>query len=231
MKINRLNWDSKLFGYEVGRLTLSKYDVEYFPNTDELNNFKLVYIFSDIPLNDNNFTREYVKVTYSKKISDNEDSKREKDINIENSINVLTPSLIRLTYQSGAYSRFKLDSNFKQNEFEKLYLKWLENSINGSIADYVFVAEVAESQTRGFVTLDIEGKNSTIGLIAVDEKCRGMGIGTMLLNKVETKSIEKGCDQIFVSTQLENVNACNFYERNGFEKMEIKYIYHLWNKE
>ena len=53
--------------------------------------------------------------------------------------NFPSEQLINLSIQSGLYSRYKIDPDFKNNEFENLYLAWIENSVNKKIADHTFV--------------------------------------------------------------------------------------------
>src|SRR5690606_27130927 len=60
--------------------------------------------------------------------------------------------LLQLTLESGEYSRFAIDKNFVNNEYRKLYTKWIENSIDKINAIEVLLAVEGES-ILGFVTL------------------------------------------------------------------------------
>ena len=56
--INRLDWDSSFFGYEVGRLEISSAQTfDYLKMKKESEKFQLIYIFSAIKLRENHHLR------------------------------------------------------------------------------------------------------------------------------------------------------------------------------
>lgn len=91
-------------------------------------------------------------------------------------LNYVSEKLKLLTLQSGFFSRFKTDLHFRNNEFNKLYLEWIEKSVEKIIAIEVLVYYINEEE-KGFVTLNVTNNVGHIGLIAVDEKERGKSIG------------------------------------------------------
>lgn len=230
MKIDRLVWDSNFFGYEVGKISicssllLKEKKVEIL-NTD----FELLYLESDEYLGENEFGKCYTKVTYVREINNKATCNiLDATYKATKYTGNLTPQLLDLTYQSGEFSRFKIDEKFSNCEYERLYKMWIENSLNGLSADSVIVVKNTESKILAFVTVKLENDKSKIGLIAVDQSSRGLGLGTILIEGASHYSVINKCTRIFVSTQIENKMACSFYEKNGFEKFETKYIYHLW---
>ena len=68
--------------------------------------------------------------------------------------------LTDLALLSGAYSRFKLDTNFKKKSYEHLYAKWIENSVNKKIAFCVLIVG-DEKNPDGFITVQKKRKYST----------------------------------------------------------------------
>ncbi len=138
-----------------------------------------------------------------------------------------TAELQRLAWQSGNCSRFKRDSNFKNNEFEKLYTAWLRNSVAKEIAQEVLVYR-QENAITGFITLKVEDSLGYINLLAVDEPARRTGIGQQLLRAACQQFYQWGCSQVQVSTQHRNRLACRFYEKNGFLLHNIENVYHFW---
>ena len=136
--------------------------------------------------------------------------------------------LLNLALLSGQYSRFNTDKNFTKEEFIRLYKKWLSNSINGTLADECFATKNEKSGYQGFVTCKIHETSIYIGLIAVDPKVAGQGIGTELIKRVEQLAYFNSIKNILITTQLENIKACNFYEKNGFVKKELFNVYHKW---
>ena len=83
----------------------------------------------------------------------------------------------------------------------------------------------------GFTTIKFNTDYSEIGLIGVDKNSRGLGIGSLLLDRVNKLSIDNGVGDIYVATQLNNKPACKFYKKNGFTEIETKHIYHCWTKK
>jgi len=63
-----------------------------------------------------------------------------------------------------------------------------------------------------------EGYISYIYALVVDEKHRGNGIGTMLINKVIEESKTLGNKRVELDSGFPRLNAHKFYEKLGFEK-------------
>lgn len=53
----------------------------------------------------------------------------------------VSDDLLQLAYESGKYSRFKLDKNLTPKVFTDMYKLWIENSVNGQMADRIYVVE------------------------------------------------------------------------------------------
>lgn len=227
-EIEKLEWDSNLFGYKVGRL----YD-EHFRSQD-FSEFKLVYLYSDKEIKELERNLVDKKTTFIYQMS-------ECQISDGQSSNILIQpyeelihnydELLTLTYESGIYSRFFVDKNFQNNEFKKLYKIWIDNAIKKINALDVFVA-VEEKTILGFVTLERKTPEiAAIGLIAVSSRTRGKKIATNLIQHIKKIVKENNFKQIQVVTQLDNSPAVKLYESNGFKLNEVKYIYHIWNND
>ena len=123
-EIERLNWDSTFFGYEVGRLNISSIkEFNFSILRSQLKRFKLVYIYSDIKLSvstDLKLVDE--KVTFYQRIATNNlEPQKPLNFSICNFDNRKHDffELRNLALESGIYSRFSIDSDFKNNEYEK----------------------------------------------------------------------------------------------------------------
>lgn len=231
----KLKWDSELFGYGIAKITSNNL------TGDNLNkilknlageNIRLVYWSidpKDRTSNNtalaNNGTLVDTKITYIKNITETLFEKPEFIYSVIN--HPIPTKIISLALQSGLYSRFKNDSHFKNNEFEKLYKAWIENSLNGKIAKDVLVYKEFDDEL-GLITIGVKNNRCNIGLLAVDEKMRGKSIGTLLINAAFEKCKKLGYNDIQVVTQKTNVGACTFYEKMGFEKEKEENIYHFW---
>lgn len=224
--IEELKWDSDFFGKKIGKITvqnndeltnikLNKYDLIYvFSDNSNLNyklvDKKIVYIIDDLNTIENNNTLELT--TFDKNIDDYN-------------------QLLDLTLQSGEFSRFKLDKNFSNGEYEKLYTEWINKSINKELAFDIIIKRL-DNKVVGFSTLSKKTNElADISLVAVDSNYRGRGIAKQLIQQCIHLSKEKGFKKIQVVTQLDNNPANILYTHCGFKKDSLTYIYHIWNND
>ncbi|MBK0371274.1 GNAT family N-acetyltransferase [Flavobacterium agrisoli] len=228
--IERLEWDSSFFGFEVGRIGIGdekEFDYKLFSEYSK--KFKLVYVFSKVNLLFPNFELVDRKVvlnqfTYEVVLKENElviDSFNLDRHDIK--------ELKQLALKSGIYSRFNVDQNFTNNEFEKLYIQWIENAVNHEVTFDIIVV-LKNTAIIGFVTLNKKNEFlAEIGLLAVSENFRGCGIGQQLISESIKRSYNAGFKEIQVVTQQENIPAMNLYQKTNFKIKEINNIYHSWN--
>ncbi len=230
--ISRLDWDSEFFGVETGKLVISH---NHIIDTESFNNFKLVYIFSNHKLSD-----EELNISKGKIYLADEKIEYHKSLNITpfnsdkivsfDSNRSISDRLYDLAIQSGHYSRFSTDPFIPSKSFERLYKLWLERSVKREIADEVYVFE-SNKIISGFITLGIKSGRPDIGLVAVNNENRSLGIGALLLQAAEHWALsKKKYNKIQVVTQGANKGACRFYEKNGYSIYSVNYIYHWWNK-
>ena len=193
------------------------------------NKFKLVYLFSKEPLNHKELKLVDIKVTFKKATSILDESNEVNNINLFSNNNDDFSTLEKLALTSGEYSRFRIDENFKNNEFEALYKKWIRSFVyNKDNVDVIIYKE--QRRILGFTTLEGVNENlCDIGLVAVNQNERGKKIGTKLINFTLNKAFEKGFKEVKVVTQFDNKPAINLYEKCGFKRSKLKYIYHYWN--
>ena len=228
MEIIQLKWDTDFFGYKVGKLLLNDNNLD--ENLLINNDFKLIYLFSNEPLSEalvkkHNLFLSDEKIDLITNVSNLTYNKFENENLVE--LNILDDNLLDLTFQSGHFSRFKIDSNFKNNEFETLYTAWIEQSISHENADKVIGFSI-NNKVVGFITFVLKNNMFDIGLIAVNEQHRSLKIGKQLLAFVFNYSLSKKVDFVTVTTQNKNQGALNFYLKNGFLINKTTYIYHLW---
>ena len=227
MSIKRLDWDSNFFGYEVG-------EIENESDFSESENYHLIILKQkrEEEIEIEGFIKSFqeTKVVFNKKLEkDNLNFLDDSIIDFDDEV-INKEILYSLAFESGKYSRFKLDSNFPKHKFELLYTKWVDNSINKQFADKIFYVKEIDDIV-GFVTLKNNNKFSTIGLIAVSENYQGRGLGKKLLSKVEKYCISQNIFRLRIPTQKENRPACNFYEKMGYTIDEEIIIKHYWKKK
>lgn len=230
MMVQALKWDSRFFNLKIGKIN----NLSQAPLTDELQKYDLVYIES---LNAGKLNKKLAahfhivftdkKTIYLKSVDKNPE-KPDKNISTY-PFKTANKKLTDIAVQSGAYSRFKLDTHFKKDDYKKLYIKWIHNSVAKKSADAVLIYGPAKNP-EGFITLIYKDKLAQIGLIAVDAASQNKGIGKALINAAEYFALKKRITTLQVITQTENRNACKFYEKRGFKKDAIIYTHHHWNK-
>lgn len=233
MKFEKLDWDSNFFNYTVGKIILDENESinlsEFLLKSKE---YTLVYLFSKNKLSDNLFKLVDEKVILHQELIFTNESLTS-DLFTIKSFDKSTHNhleIYKLALESGVFSRFKIDENFKSGEFEKLYSRWIALSIEGKLAFDIVIATDKNETVIGFVTLNNKNKNVVdIGLIAVSEEYRGKGIGKKLLQYSINKSLELGFKEIKVVTQFNNIQAMKLYETVGFKIKEKTFVYHYWN--
>ena len=166
------------------------------------------------------------KVTFFKEISETDNITGSQFIKSYNR-DYVSDKLKSIALQSGIYSRFNVDPNFKNREFEKLYTEWISKSVQKEIANEVLVY-YENGDEKGLITLGLKDNYGSIGLLAVDEKERGKSIGKKLVQSALIYFKNKKTNIVEVVTQIENKGACGFYESLGFEVKSLVNIYHLW---
>jgi dTDP-4-amino-4,6-dideoxy-D-galactose acyltransferase len=137
-----------------------------------------------------------------------------------------SPRLESLALQSGEFSRFRLDAEFRQGEFERLYRIWLADSLAGHQGACVYIAG-DPTGPAGFITV-APGPPARIGLFAVAAECRHQGLGRRLITRAELHARALGAPELRVATQAENREACRFYAACGFHPEGQQDIFHIW---
>jgi len=222
--IKRLDWDSNFFNLKIGEII---YDENY--KEIDISDYDLIYGVSneDFQLKLSGFENTFseTKIIFIKS--------PKADIPISESIFKLDEAIIDrkelylLAYESGKNSRFFLDKKFDEKHFKKLYRAWIDNSISKKIADEVLVY-FEENKLKGFVTYKTNNSTAFVGLIAVNPNNQGKGVGAKLLRFLENSAFEKEIKEIIIPTQLSNVQACSFYQKQGYSIKNKTYIKHYW---
>ena len=225
MNIKYLQWDSDFFNKKIGELSPNEAIKVPFNLTQD---YDLIIIKKNqdfsCEIDGYEKTFEETKILFEKKLSfDNINEIIIEDTDFQNKP---PEDFYDLAYESGKYSRFKLDLNLK-NKFQDIYKKWVDNSLNKTFAEKVFYIH-SEDTINGFVTLQRDGNTAKIGLIAVNPNFQGKGIGTKLLQAAEYYAIKNNMDKMLIPTQKENILACNFYKKNGYSVKEETVIKHYW---
>jgi len=227
MRIHIKEWDSEFFGFPIGVLDLSSGDAletdtnrELMPSCvyvrsegrDALNAFELCGYTS---------TGVYELITFSKTLYRDVAS-----FDVEAYTSDEYEPLKSLGRQASHTSRFRQDLRFLP-QADRLYDTWVKNSVEGPLADEVFISS-CDTKATGLITLKIGGDCGQIGLLAVDELSQGKGLATNLLKSVESYCYRKKVFRINVATQGDNIGAIKCYLKNGYTVSERKHVSHYW---
>ncbi|MDX2002623.1 MAG: GNAT family N-acetyltransferase [Chitinophagales bacterium] len=233
--IQHLSWDSDFFGFKVGSLrtpSLTATDMQAIQEVGTKENYRLLYLVV-CPVNEtaveiaekNGAFLANTKIIYRSGIQ-LVHGPISANIRPYDPLNDDYVFLLELAYQSGVYSRFRLDKQIPETKFREMYQSWTQNSVNHRIADKVLVYD--DNGLKGFVTVKNGPEAASIGLLGVDKHSRGMGIGGKLCDAVRKVALQHHLNYVTVPTQLENGPACTFYQKNGFEEYHREQILHLW---
>lgn len=225
--INQLDWDSKFFELQIAECFIDNQSVINVEKT-----YDLIYVFcnSDKDINLPGYSESYKenKIVYIKDLDKNQ-------LDCENilsfsSTNFSREQLYKLSFESGKYSRFKKDKKFSIQQFENLYKRWIDNSLDFGFSDDILVY-VEEKKIIGFISYKIKNNEATIGLVAVLPNYQGKGIGKKLLQVVENELIKNDIKVLNIPTQKENLEACSFYEKRGYKVKQSIIIKHFWRND
>ena len=81
-----------------------------------------------------------------------------------------------------------------------------------------FVAE-SGSDCLGLITFRFDGQECEI--ITLDSVLENHGVGTALLEAVAAEARALGCQRLWLITTNDNLHALGFYQKRGFELVEI----------
>ena len=85
--------------------------------------------------------------------------------------------------------------------------------------DLFLVAE-ENGQIIGTVIGGFDGRRGLIYHLAVAASFRGRGIGSRLMEEVETRMRAKGCLRCYLLVTADNPEGMAYYEKHGWERMD-----------
>ena len=234
-KFEIVEWDSNFFELKVAKVNSFDSKKEFDEIKEELiyNKVELAYVFSepnskmDAVLKQEQVFLADEKVTFARKIIEFEQKVGLENIE-EYKGTFVTDKMLDIAIQTSEFSRFRIDCNFKKEEFKNLYYQWIKNAVENQANGKLFVFQ-NKDLLKGLVYLkEIDDTKGSISLIGVDQGYRGEQIGTKLIHQAIAHFNNLGKKEVQVVTQKANVLACNFYTKNGFEIMDSVNVYHLW---
>ena len=230
--INRLDWDSRFFGKQVGKINVQKNEpLEDLLFLAKRQGYELLYIYSGSAVQEATIG-SYCLVDVGGHIRfvkgcdgfSVHEATSQQEISPYTQQD-LTPDLIKIAFLSGHSSRFKTDISLPAGSFERLYETWIKNSLDRRPKVSIYIYEV-RSTPVALITAEWSKFNCIIGLLAVLPAFQGQGIGSKLLKHVESICMLKGILSIEIKTQLSNRGARDLYVKNCFLEQERSFLYH-----
>ena len=86
---------------------------------------------------------------------------------------------------------------------------------------YLLLYEV-QGQLLGCVELRKEGTRLYLGMLTVEPKQQGKGIGKVLLKEANRIAVQLGCRSIYMSVISRRNELIDWYKRNGFHETGIR---------
>ena len=132
--------------------------------------------------------------------------------------------LDEITFDLAAVSHYAKDPFIGLEGALKVYRQWMKNTFSG-YAQKVFVATNGQGQCGGILSLRRVKDDLFIDLLGVHSSFRNKGVAATLLQhaQIYAKSLKKS---LLVATQVENIPANRFYQKNGFLVESVEHVYH-----
>jgi GNAT superfamily N-acetyltransferase len=135
---------------------------------------------------------------------------------------VLPNAIIRAHASQFVFDRFALDIALPSKGHDRLYEKWIRNSLEGS-------SHLVATFGDNFITFREQAGNIKIDLVSVLQK--GQGIGADLIRTVLNCAKERQVREVDVITECENLPAVRLYLSTGFLPARFFSVFHLFNQQ
>lgn len=135
--------------------------------------------------------------------------------------------MYKIARMIGERSHFMKDKRIGEFHSNGIYEIWMRNSLNGKMADRVFVC-AHENTVVGLVTCSKKNGYGTIGLIGTDPRFQKQGVGSVLLETAENWFYQNKISELRIITQVDNLGAIALYKKMGYEIDKVEFTYHLW---
>ena len=103
-------------------------------------------------------------------------------------------------------------------------------AIQGDKDHAVFVAQGTDGQVTGWVhvfvrQLLVVDRHAELGGLVVLEEQRGRGLGRLLVERAEVWARDRGCEALYVRSNVAREQAHRFYEGIGYEQIKTSRVF------
>jgi dTDP-4-amino-4,6-dideoxy-D-galactose acyltransferase len=231
--IERLEWDSTLFGFGVGRVRAKRLTIQDAARcADEARRLGLRCLYllasSDDPTSwaaaiRAGFEPIDIRIELDRELAPEKQVPRDGSLATEHDL----PCLLELARGAFTESRFFRDERFPSAKAEELFSIWVRRGVYES--DRFTLLSREDGKPAGFVSgwMAAAGRGR-IELVAVARAFQGRGVGHGLLDCALAEFARRGAGCIAVVTQGSNVSAQRLYQRAGFRTGSVDVWFHGW---
>ncbi|MGL6193395.1 MAG: GNAT family N-acetyltransferase [Thermoguttaceae bacterium] len=248
-----VEWDTKFFGFPVGRLNLpSDFSAEELDETLNLSrtDYRLVYVFLKGKGPDTLETYDSDCVCYDRRLVYKKPVQSflpELDPHLKlYTDTTCSRQLEALAIASGYYTRFRRDPQLS-SFYERLFVTWMNNSVSGGMADSIWTWQGDNGKPLGLTTIRVVKnivqnpseqfepnvseviREGRLGMLAVDANHRRQGIAGNLLKACEFWCASLGLDEISIVAAADCPWICKMCERMGYHPGAEVSVYHHWS--
>jgi dTDP-4-amino-4,6-dideoxy-D-galactose acyltransferase len=233
-----LEWDSRFFGFNIGRANGSRLSKERMPilldwcGTQRID---CLYLLAD-PAHaetaelaaEHGFELVDLRLTFEhNSFGRAGDGPEFAPAGVRSFESSDLPALREMAGRLYEDTRFFFDRRFPRERSEELYRIWIQRSCENPQMQ-VFVAQ-SGAGPEGYLASS-GGKDGVgqIELIGVEPGAQGRGIGRALITAALNSFAHQGIARARVVTQGRNLRAQRLYQRCGFVTESLQLWYHLW---
>ena len=107
---------------------------------------------------------------------------------------------------------------------------WSEDLFLGELAEVSISRDVSvatlDSEIVGYASFRYVGKQGDVNTVAVASSQQGKGIGTALMNWLESQAALRNVREIFLEVRSDNEAAIKMYDARGYERIDIRRNYY-----
>jgi [ribosomal protein S18]-alanine N-acetyltransferase len=107
---------------------------------------------------------------------------------------------------------------------------WTEELFLGELAEVSNSRDVAvailDSEIVGYASFRYVGKQGDVNTVAVSKDQQGNGIGTALMDWLESQATLRNVREIFLEVRSDNDAAMKMYASRGYERIDIRRNYY-----
>lgn len=233
LRCRELEWDSRWFGFRIGRADLPELTPELAraaADWSRARNLRCLYVLAEVPASVEvpGFDPVDVRVDFEVAPLSGAGSG---GVEVGPMLPGELEEVCQLARTVFVGTRFSKDSRFPSERVRELYAEWVRRDV-AAAAPGCRVARVS-GKVVGFVTArkdaEVAGQGS-IGLIAVEESFRGCGFGRALMVDACRTLAHVGAARVSVATQESNRVACHLNSALGGRVVSRGYWYHAWRE-